>query len=228
MKTNRTCAFRMNIYIAGGHFEFRLCPPFFVDIEIPTDFRAIKPKHCIRDTTWRWIIISKDMYVNDGIRARELRVIDQNGEQLGVKTRNDALKIAERANLDLVLVAPQAKPPVARIMDHGKFKFEQQKKDREVRKNQKVIVLKEVRLSPTIDEHDYQTKLRNGIKFLEKGDKVKASIRFKGRAITHKEIGQRVLDRFAEDCKEVATVEQRAKMEGRSMFLVLQPENEKK
>ncbi|MBM7697807.1 translation initiation factor IF-3 [Kurthia huakuii] len=198
-----------------------------MDIEIPTDFRAIEPKHCIRDTTWRWIIISKDMYVNEGIRARELRVIDQNGEQLGVKTRNDALKIAERANLDLVLVAPQAKPPVARIMDHGKFKFEQQKKDREVRKNQKVIVLKEVRLSPTIDEHDYQTKLRNGIKFLEKGDKVKASIRFKGRAITHKEIGQRVLDRFAEDCKEVATVEQRAKMEGRSMFLVLQPKNEK-
>ncbi|WP_010288255.1 translation initiation factor IF-3 [Kurthia massiliensis] len=168
------------------------------------------------------------MYVNEGIRARELRVIDQNGEQLGVKSRIDALKIAERANLDLVLVAPQAKPPVARIMDHGKFKFEQQKKDREVRKNQKVIVLKEVRLSPTIDEHDYQTKLRNGIKFLEKGDKVKASIRFKGRAITHKEIGQRVLDRFAEDCKEVATVEQRAKMEGRSMFLVLQPKNEKK
>ena len=168
------------------------------------------------------------MYVNEGIRARELRLIDQNGEQLGVKSRIDALKIAERANLDLVLVAPQAKPPVARIMDHGKFKFEQQKKDREVRKNQKVIVLKEVRLSPTIDEHDYQTKLRNGIKFLEKGDKVKASIRFKGRAITHKEIGQRVLDRFAEDCKEVATVEQRAKMEGRSMFLVLQPKNEKK
>ncbi|WP_222705384.1 translation initiation factor IF-3 [Kurthia senegalensis] len=171
--------------------------------------------------------MSKDMYVNEGIRARELRLIDQNGEQLGVKSRIDALKIAERANLDLVLVAPQAKPPVARIMDHGKFKFEQQKKDREVRKNQKVIVLKEVRLSPTIDEHDYQTKLRNGIKFLEKGDKVKASIRFKGRAITHKEIGQRVLDRFAEDCKEVATVEQRAKMEGRSMFLVLQPKNEK-
>lgn len=190
-------------------------------------FSGNRAKHCIRDTTWRWIIISKDMYVNEGIRARELRVIDQNGEQLGVKTRNDALKIAERANLDLVLVAPQAKPPVARIMDHGKFKFEQQKKDREVRKNQKVIVLKEVRLSPTIDEHDYQTKLRNGIKFLEKGDKVKASIRFKGRAITHKEIGQRVLDRFAEDCKEVATVEQRAKMEGRSMFLVLQPKNEK-
>lgn len=176
---------------------------------------------------WRWIIISKDMYVNEGIRARELRVIDHNGEQLGVKTRNEALEIAGRVNLDLVLVAPQAKPPVARIMDYGKFKFEQQKKDREIRKNQKVINMKEVRLSPTIDEHDFQTKLRNAIKFLEKGDKVKCSIRFKGRAITHKEIGQRVLDRFAEACAEVATVEQKPKMEGRSMFLVLNPKNEK-
>lgn len=168
------------------------------------------------------------MYVNEGIRARELRIIDQNGDQLGIKTRNEALELAARVNLDLVLVAPQAKPPVARIMDYGKFKFEQQKKDREVRKNQKVINVKEVRLSPSIDEHDFQTKLRNAIKFLEKGDKVKASIRFKGRAITHKEIGQRVLDRFAQECKDVATVEQSPKMEGRSMFLVLSPVNEKK
>lgn len=178
-------------------------------------------------TLWRWINISKDMYVNEGIRARELRLIDHNGDQLGVKTRNEALEIAARVNLDLVLVAPQAKPPVARIMDYGKFKFEQQKKDREIRKNQKVINMKEVRLSPTIDEHDFQTKLRNAIKFLEKGDKVKASIRFKGRAITHKEIGQRVLDRFAEACAEVSSVEQKPKMDGRSMFLVLAPKNEK-
>lgn len=124
-------------------------------------------------------------------------------------------------------MAPQAKPPVARIMDYGKFKFEQQKKEREIRKNQKIINVKEVRLSPGIDDHDFNTKLRNAIKFLEKGDKVKASIRFKGRAITHKEIGQRVLERFAEECKEVATVEQRPKMEGRSMFLMLNPVNEK-
>ena len=124
-------------------------------------------------------------------------------------------------------MAPQAKPTVARIMDDRKFKFEQQKKEREIRKNQKVIVVKEVRLSPGIDDHDFNTKLRNAIKFLEKGDKVKASIRFKGRAITHKEIGQRVLERFAEACKEVATVEQRPKMDGRSMFLMLAPVNEK-
>lgn len=221
---NRTCIFRMSTYTRA---------------DISTNVRLFlwTSKYLYRtgllaqtqyfNTTWRWIVISKDMYVNEGIRARELRVIDHNGDQLGVKTRNDALQLAERANLDLVLVAPQAKPPVARIMDYGKFKFEQQKKDREVRKNQKIIALKEVRLSPSIDEHDFQTKLRNGIKFLEKGDKVKASIRFKGRAITHKEIGQRVLDRFAEACKEVATVEQRAKMESRSMFLILAPKNEK-
>jgi translation initiation factor IF-3 len=176
---------------------------------------------------WRWLIISKDMILNETIRAREVRLIDQNGEQLGIKSKNEALEIAERVNLDLVLVAPNAKPPVARIMDYGKFKFEQQKKEKEARKNQKIINLKEVRLSPTIDEHDFNTKLRNARKFLEKGDKVKASIRFKGRAITHKEIGQRVLDRFSDECKDVATVESKPKMDGRSMFLVLAPVNEK-
>ncbi|TYS69219.1 translation initiation factor IF-3 [Sutcliffiella horikoshii] len=172
-------------------------------------------------------MISKDMMVNDGIRAREVRLIGQNGDQLGIKSKVEALEIAARANLDLVMVAPNAKPPVCRIMDYGKFRFEQQKKDKEARKNQKVISLKEVRLSPTIDEHDFNTKLRNAIKFLEKGDKVKASIRFKGRAITHKEIGQRVLDRFSAACAEVSTVESHPKMDGRSMFLILAPKNEK-
>nr|WGD74540.1 translation initiation factor IF-3 [Bacillus subtilis]WGD91402.1 translation initiation factor IF-3 [Bacillus subtilis] len=173
-------------------------------------------------------MISKDQLVNEGIRAREVRLIGQNGDQLGIKSRQEALEIAGRANLDLVLVAANAKPPVCRIMDYGKFRFEQQKKEKEARKNQKIINLKEVRLSPTIDEHDFNTKLRNAIKFLEKGDKVKASIRFKGRAITHKEIGQRVLDRFSEACAEVATVETKPKMdEYRSMFLMLAPKNEK-
>ncbi len=153
-------------------------------------------------------------------------MIGQNGDQLGIKTRQEALEIAAKANLDLVLVAANAKPPVCRIMDYGKFRFEQQKKEKEARKK-KIISLKEVRLSPTIDEHDFNTKLRNAIKFLEKGDKVKASIRFKGRAITHKEIGQRVLDRFSEACAEVATVETKPKMDGRSMFLMLAPKVEK-
>jgi translation initiation factor IF-3 len=167
------------------------------------------------------------MMINEQIRAREVRLIGANGDQLGIKTRQEALEMATTVNLDLVMVAPTAKPPVCRIMDYGKFRFEQQKKDKEARKNQKVISLKEVRLSPTIDEHDFNTKLRNAIKFLEKGDKVKASIRFKGRAITHKEIGQRVLDRFSAACAEVSTVESSPKMEGRSMFLILAPKNDK-
>ncbi|MDT2596219.1 translation initiation factor IF-3 [Enterococcus dongliensis] len=171
--------------------------------------------------------IAKDMMVNDGIRAREVRLIGQDGEQLGVKSKVEALKIAEQANLDVVLVAPGAKPPVARIMDYGKYRFEQQKKEREARKKQKVINVKEVRLSPTIDVNDFNTKLRNARKFLEKGDKVKASIRFKGRAITHKDIGQKVLDRLAEETGDIATVEQKAKMDGRSMFLVLAPKEKK-
>jgi translation initiation factor IF-3 len=167
------------------------------------------------------------MMVNEGIRAREVRLIDQNGEQLGIKTKQEAMEIAARVNLDLVMVAATAKPPVCRIMDYGKFRFEQQKKDKEARKNQKIISLKEVRLSPTIDQHDFDTKLRNARKFLEKGDKVKASIRFKGRAITHKEIGQRVLTRFLEACADLSSVESAPKMDGRSMFLVLAPKNEK-
>lgn len=178
--------------------------------------------------TWRWLIISKDFIINEQIRAREVRLIDQNGDQLGIKSKQEALEIAARRNLDLVLVAPNAKPPVCRIMDYGKFRFEQQKKEKEARKKQKVINVKEVRLSPTIEEHDFNTKLRNARKFLEKGDKVKATIRFKGRAITHKEIGQRVLDRFSEACADIAVVETAPKMDGRNMFLVLAPKNDNK
>nr|WP_228099234.1 translation initiation factor IF-3 [Granulicatella sp. 19428wC4_WM01] len=163
------------------------------------------------------------MMVNDGIRAKELRVINGEGEQLGVMSKLDALRLAEDSNLDLVLVSPNATPPVARIMNYGKYKFEQQKREREARKNQKVVTVKEIRLSPTIDENDFQTKLRNGRKFLEKGDKVKVSIRFKGRAITHKEIGQRVLEKYADETADIASVESRPKMDGRSMFLMLAP-----
>ncbi|WP_204438341.1 translation initiation factor IF-3 [Amphibacillus cookii] len=167
------------------------------------------------------------MNVNESIRAREVRLIDSNGDQLGVKSRQEALEIAGNRNLDLVLVAPNAKPPVCRIMDYGKFRFEQQKKDKEARKKQKIINVKEVRLSPGIEEHDFNTKLRNARKFLEKGDKVKVSIRFRGRAITHKDLGRKVLERMAEECKDLSTIEQKPKMEGRSMFLMLAPVNEK-
>lgn len=177
---------------------------------------------------WRWLVISKDnININEKIRAREVRLIDVNGEQLGVKTKNEALDIAVNANLDLVMVAPNAKPPVCRIMDYGKYRYEQQKKDKEARKNQTTIKIKEVRLSPGIEEHDFNTKLRNARKFLSKGDKVKAAVRFRGRAITHKELGQKVLDRLAEECKDVATIETKPKMEGRNMFMMLTPVNEK-
>lgn len=167
------------------------------------------------------------MLVNEGIRAREVRVIGANGDQIGVKSKQEALEMARNVNLDLVCVAPNAKPPVCRIMDYGKFRYEQQKKEKEARKKQKVISVKEVRLSPTIEENDFNTKLRNARKFIEKGDKVKAAIRFRGRAITHSEIGKEVLERLAKECEDIATIEARPKMEGRSMFLVLAPKVEK-
>lgn len=172
--------------------------------------------------------IAKDLFINEEIRAREVRLVGAEGEQLGIKTLPEALKIAEAANLDLVLVSPQAKPPVAKILNYGKFKFEQQKKLKEQRKNQKIVNVKEVRLSPNIDDNDFNTKLKAALKFLAKGDKVKVSIRFKGRMITHRDVGQRVLERFAEATKDVATVEQRPKMDGRSMFLQLAPIQDKK
>ncbi len=131
--------------------------------------------------------------------------------------------MADAANMDLVLMSPGAKPPVARIMDYGKYKFELQKKNREARKKQKTVSLKEVRLSPTIEANDFNTKVNNARKFLAKGDKVKVSLRFKGRAITHKEIGKEVLDRVAEETKDVATVTTKPKMDGRNMFLMLDP-----
>jgi translation initiation factor IF-3 len=163
--------------------------------------------------------------LNEGIRAREVRLIDENSEQLGIKSLREALAIAAEKNLDLVNVAPTAKPPVCRIMDYGKFKYEQSKKEKEARKNQKIIDIKEICMTPNIEEHDFQTKLRNAVKFLEAGDKVKASVRFCGREITHTEIGQRVLVRLAQECAEIATVERAPKLEGRSMIIILTPKH---
>ena len=154
-------------------------------------------------------------------------MISQTGEQLGVKSTRDALAIAEDANLDVVLVSPNAKPPVARIMDYGKFRFELQKKERDARKKQKTVTIKEIRLSPTIGEADFNTRLKTATKFLEKGDKVKVSVRFRGRAITHKDLGRKVLEQMADAVKEIAAVETHPKMDGRSMFLMLAPRAEK-
>lgn len=200
---------------------------FYVKFLFHTDLCNLAEKFLFIQHQWRCITIAKDMFVNENIRARELRVIDSEGEQLGVLSKDEALDKAEQVELDLVLVSPNAKPPVARIMDYGKYRYEQQRKEREQRQNQKQVSLKEVRLSPTIEKNDFDTKLRQARKFLEKGDKVKASIRFRGRAITHKEIGREVLERFAEELKDVAEVEQRPKMEGRSMFLQMAPTADK-
>ncbi|HEX6594599.1 MAG TPA: translation initiation factor IF-3 [Bacillota bacterium] len=167
------------------------------------------------------------MNVNEKIRAREVRLIDSNGDQLGVKKRSEALEIAKVRNLDLVLVAPNAKPPVCRIMDYGKYRYEQQKKEKEARKKQRVINVKEVRFTPAIGEHDFNTKLKNTRRFLKKGDKVKASVRFRGRAITHKELGREVLDRLAEESKDLAVIESKPRMEGRNMYMMLAPSGEK-
>lgn len=176
---------------------------------------------------WRWKAISKEILINEEIRAREVRVIDTNGDQLGILPFREALRLAQEKELDLVNIAPTAKPPVCRIMDYGKYRYEQQKKEKESRKNQKVVEIKEVRLSPTIEEHDFQTKLRNTVKFLQGGNKVKLTIRFRGRAITHAEIGQQVMERLSKEVENLSTVERKPKIEGRSMIMILAPKSEK-
>lgn len=176
----------------------------------------------------RWQVISKDQQhqINEAIRAREVRLIDANGDQAGIVPLRDALRMAQEQNLDLVNIAPQAKPPVCRIMNYGKFRYEQSKREKETRKNQKIIQIKEVRLSASIEENDVQTKLKHVIKFLQHGDKVKLSIRFRGREITHQELGRRVLDRVAQEVKEIADVERQPKLEGRQMIMILNPKQQ--
>ena len=165
--------------------------------------------------------------INEEIRDREVRVIDQNGEQLGIMLTRAALELADEKQLDLVKIAPTAKPPVCKIMDYGKYRFEQSKREREIRKNQKVIDIKEVRLSATIEDHDIEVKFKAAAKFLKDGDKVKVSIRFRGRQISHSEIGLEVMKDFAERLKDIAVVERRPLTEGRNMTMVLAPKESK-
>lgn len=152
-------------------------------------------------------------------------MVGPESEQLGIKPLREALQMAAEMNLDLVNVAPTAKPPVCRIMDYGKFRYEQQKKEKEARKNQKVVDVKEVWFRANIEEHDYQTKFRNVVKFLKEGDKVKASVRFRGREITHADIGKRILDRLSQEVAEICNVERAPKLEGRSMIMILAPKS---
>ncbi|MHB1420589.1 MAG: translation initiation factor IF-3 [Bacillota bacterium] len=170
--------------------------------------------------------MSKDLRINEEIRVRDVRLINADGEQLGIIPIRDALRIALEKSLDLVEVAPTAKPPVCRIMDYGKFKFEQSKREREARKKQKIILMKEVKFRLGIEEHDFQTKARNAIKFLENGDKVKATVMFRGREITHAELGQQICIKLANQVKELANVEKIPRIEGRNMVMILTPKQD--
>ncbi|MBQ8929263.1 MAG: translation initiation factor IF-3 [Oscillospiraceae bacterium] len=165
--------------------------------------------------------------INEEIRDAEIRLIGADGAQLGIMTAQQALQIAEENDLDLVKIAPQAVPPVCKIMDYGKYRFEQAKREKDARRNQRVMEVKEVRMSPSIGDNDFNVKLRNGVKFLADGDRLKVTVRFRGREMAHTEIGQELLTRFAEGCSEVGTVDKNAKLEGRHMTMFLTPKSTK-
>ena len=165
--------------------------------------------------------------INEEIRDKEVRLISNDGEQLGIVAIQKAQEIAVEKGMDLVKIAPQAKPPVCKIMDYGKFRFEQAKREKEARKNQRVVEIKEIRQTPTIDIGDLNTKVKNACRFLKDGDKVKVSVRFRGREVTHSSLGQDLLHRFAELCSECSTVEKQPKLEGRQMLMFLAPAKDK-
>ena len=165
--------------------------------------------------------------INEEIRDKEVRLISNDGEQHGIVAIQKAQEIAVEKGMDLVKIAPQAKPPVCKIMDYGKFRFEQAKREKEARKNQRVVEIKEIRLTPNIDIGDLNTKVKNACRFLKDGDKVKVSVRFRGREVTHSSLGQDLLHRFAELCSECSTVEKQPKLEGRQMLMFLAPAKDK-
>ena len=165
-------------------------------------------------------ISKQELQINEQIRDKELRVIDSDGNQLGIMSLRQALEIAEQKNLDLVKIAPQANPPVCKIIDYGKFRFEQAKREKEARRNQRVVEIKEV-LSLNIDTHDFETKKNHALRFISDGNKVKASIRFRGREMGHPELGLEIMRKFSDAMSEVAVVEKPAKLEGRSMIMFM-------
>lgn len=170
-----------------------------------------------------WII--KELQINEEIKDKEVRLIDVDGKQLGILPIKKALEISEEKRLDLVKVAPTANPPVCRIMDYGKYKYEIAKKEKEAKKNQRIINVKEIRLTPNIEDHDLKVKARRAIEFLKAGDKVKVTVRFRGREMGHTEIGYEVLNNFSKLTEEVGTVEKAPKLEGRNMTMHLSPKN---
>ena len=172
-------------------------------------------------------IAAQEPRLNEEIRTRECRLIGYDGSQMGIFNTREAMRIAEEAGLDLVEIAPNAEPPVCRIMDYGKFRFEQLKKEKEAKKNQKVVEIKEIRMSPSIDTNDFNTKVKSAVKFLNDGNRVKVTVRFRGREMAHTSLGQELLKKFGADCSEIATIAKDAKLEGRNMSMFLSPKNSK-
>ena len=168
-------------------------------------------------------IANKEVQINEQIRDAEVRVIGETGEQIGIMSAAEAQKLADEQDLDLVKISPNATPPVCRIMNYGKYRYEQAKREKDARKNQHVVEIKEVRLGLNIDVADFDTKQRQATKFLKQGNKVKVSIRFRGREMGHPELGQTIMDRFATACEETAVIEKPAKLEGRHMLMFLAP-----
>lgn len=167
------------------------------------------------------------MRINEEIRAREVRVIGSDGEQLGIMSGREAQQLAYEKHLDLVEIAPTAKPPVCRIMDYGKYRYEQQKREKESRKKQKTFDIKEVKLRPGIEEHDFNVKFKNAVRLLEDGDKVKVTIMFRGRELSHPELGEVLLNKMAAQLKEMAVVERQPKLEGKNMIMIVAPKPSK-
>ena len=167
------------------------------------------------------------MRINEEIRAREVRVVADEGEQLGIMSGRDALNLALERHMDLVEIAPNAKPPVCRIMDYGKYRYEQQKRDKEARKKQKSFDIKEVKLRPGIEDHDFDVKFKNAVRFLEDGDKVKITIMFRGRELSHPELGEVLLIKMAKQLEDHANIERAAKLEGKNMIMIVSPKANK-
>ncbi len=171
--------------------------------------------------------IKQELPINNQIRAKEIQLIGENGEKLGTVSLKEALIKAEEKNLDLVLVAPNTEPPVCKIMNYGKYKFEQAKKEKEAKKKQKVLEIKELRVTPNIEEHDFGFKSKNARKFLEDGNKVKITVRFRGREINNAKLGEAVLHKFIENLEDISIVEKSPKMEGKNMFIILAKKTDK-
>ena len=179
--------------------------------------------YCLLNFWGCFVISAKELFINDDIRAKEVRLLDENGDQLGIKSLDEAKEYAYEKGVDLVCIAPQATPPVCRAMDYGKYRYEQHKREKELQKKQQTVVIKEVHLSCRIDKHDFDTMANRAIKFLSEGNKVRVTLRFKGREMAHQDLGKEVMMKFAETCSEVSTLDKKPTLEGRQLMMFLMP-----